>query len=66
MSNKAKLKVKTILNEDRGLFDRELEELINAAEEASIQYKIAPTLGGFFVHSAMVLYYMKPELEEEE
>jgi hypothetical protein len=56
------LKVKTISNQLKGKFDNELEELINAVEDASIQYRTSTTPSGSLTHTALVVYVEKEEL----
>ena len=53
----AYLKIRTVMNSDRGLFDEELEQLISEVADASIQYRTTATPTGAIYHSALVVYY---------
>ena len=53
----ANLKIKTIMNNNRGLFDEELEQLISEVADASIQYRTTTSTTGTIYHSALVVYY---------
>lgn len=60
----AKLKVKTITGAKKRKFDNELEELINSVEDASIQYRTSTSASGTCIHSALVVYIEKAEIDE--
>jgi hypothetical protein len=56
------LKTTIVSNYDKGMFENELEELINSVEDASIQYRTSTSASGVITFTALVISVPKEEL----